>query len=184
MTDDPRRVANARSDELSDVEDRSELRSRYYNLLQELRVILPGVQVLMAFLFTAPFAARFEQLDDTELAAYFAALACSVLASVTFITPAAFHRAAGPTIRSARLVWSVRMTVAGLVFLAGALIATTYCVTHFVFGNTWALGVTAALVIAIVGLWLVIPTLVRRARNGDRTAADVDQDVTQEHGST
>jgi hypothetical protein len=166
VTEDLHRVANARSDELSDVEDRGELRSRYYNLLQELRVILPGVQVLMAFLFTAPFAARFEQLDDVELAAYFAALACSVLASVTFIMPTAFHRAAGPTVRSSRLVWSVRMTVAGLFFLAGALIATTYCVTHFVFGGTWATTVTIGLAAAISVLWLAIPMAVRRARNG------------------
>jgi len=176
VTEALRRAANARSDELSDVEDRGELRSRYYNLLQELRVILPGVQVLMAFLFTAPFAARFEQLDDTELAAYFAALACSVLASVTFIMPTAFHRAAGPTIRSARLVWSVRMTVTGLVFLAGALTATTYCVTHFVFGGQWALTVTLALAVAIAGLWLLLPMAVRRSVNGSSGEHDAHPD--------
>ena len=179
MTDDLLRVATARSDELSDIEDRGELRSRYYNLLQELRVILPGVQVLMAFLFTAPFAARFEQLEGIELASYFVALSCSVLASVTFIMPTAFHRAAGPTVRSARLVWSVRMTVAGLVFLAGALVATTYCVTHFVFGGRWALGVTVVLALAILNLWLLLPTAVRRAQNGgdrgDRGTGDDDR---------
>lgn len=167
---DLQRLANARTDELSDIDDRSELRSRYYNLLQELRVILPGVQVLMAFLFTAPFAARFEQLDDVELRAYFIALTCSVLASVTFIMPTAFHRAAGPTIRSARLVWSVRMTVAGLAFLAGALVATTYSVTHFVFGATWALWMAGGLAGAILVLWLVVPITIRRAHNGDKAA--------------
>ena len=44
--------------------DREELRTRYQMLLQELRVVLPGVQVLMAFLQTAPFAQRFGDLDD------------------------------------------------------------------------------------------------------------------------
>jgi hypothetical protein len=44
--------------------NRGELRDRYYGLLQELRVVLPGVQVLVAFLLTAPFATRFGQVDD------------------------------------------------------------------------------------------------------------------------
>jgi Family of unknown function (DUF6328) len=47
------------TEDLDDVADREELRQRYYGLLQELRVVLPGVQVLLAFLLTAPFAQRF-----------------------------------------------------------------------------------------------------------------------------
>ena len=50
--------------ELDDDRDRDELRSRYGMLLQELRVLLPGVQLLVAFLLTAPFAQGFERVDD------------------------------------------------------------------------------------------------------------------------
>src|SRR6059036_2923903 len=50
---------------LDDDDDRDELRNRYYTLLQELRVVLPGVQVLAAFLLTVPFAQRFAVLDAT-----------------------------------------------------------------------------------------------------------------------
>ncbi len=45
--------------ELDDEADRDELRRRYYGLMQELRVLLPGVQILVAFLLTVPFATRF-----------------------------------------------------------------------------------------------------------------------------
>ncbi len=55
--------------ELDDEQDRDELRRRYYGLLQELRVLLPGVQILVAFLLTAPFASGFAQLDEPSPAA-------------------------------------------------------------------------------------------------------------------
>lgn len=50
--------------ELDNERDRVELRSRYYGLLQELRVVLPGVQVFLAFLLTVPFTQRFDDVDD------------------------------------------------------------------------------------------------------------------------
>ena len=72
---------------LDDRLDRSELRDRYYGLLQELRVVLPGVQVLVAFLLTAPFSARFADLDDVGVAAYLVALVSAVLATICRVAP-------------------------------------------------------------------------------------------------
>ena len=57
------RDSEKRSRELDDVRDREELRRRFDMLLQEVRVGLPGVQVLAAFLLTAPFSQRFGELD-------------------------------------------------------------------------------------------------------------------------
>src|SRR3954452_24783565 len=78
--------------ELDDEADREELRRRYYGLLQELRVLLPGVQILVAFLLTAPFAARFAELDQLEKGLYGVALAAGILAIIVFAAPIAMHR--------------------------------------------------------------------------------------------
>lgn len=90
--------------ELHDVDDRAELRDRYEMLLQELRVLLPGVQVLTAFLLTAPFASRFTDLDDAGRRAYFLALVSAMASIITLLTPTVFHRVADRRARSAR--WS------------------------------------------------------------------------------
>src|SRR3954449_11631090 len=62
-------------------------------LLQELRVAQTGVQILFAFLLTLPLQARFEKLDDWEIAVFVTALLLSAGASVCLIAPVAYHRA-------------------------------------------------------------------------------------------
>lgn len=91
------------SDELDDVTDREELRQRHYGLLQELRVVLPGVQVLLAFLLTVPFAQGFEQLDDLGRRAFGLALTSSMFSVVCLLGPTFLHRLGERTARSARL---------------------------------------------------------------------------------
>jgi len=61
-------------------------------LLQELRVALPGVQVLFAFLLTVPFSQRFTTLSDFQEKLYFGVLVCVTLATVLLIAPTAGHR--------------------------------------------------------------------------------------------
>ena len=107
--------------ELDDEGDWKELRDRYYGLLQELRVILPGAQVLVAFLLTAPFAAGFPHLDSTNRFLFGVATVSGLLSVITLLTPTVFHRVANRRYRSARLVWAVRCTMVGLVLLGIAL---------------------------------------------------------------
>ena len=109
---DARAVRNIGDRPLSDLDDdvdRVELRNRYYGLLQELRVILPGVQVLLGFLLTVPFAQRFSELDRTERIAYGVALFATFLSVICLLTPAVFHRVGERTARSARLRWGIRL---------------------------------------------------------------------------
>lgn len=152
--------------DLDDVADREELRSRYYGLLQELRVILPGVQVLMAFLLTAPFASRFDELDDAGRAVYFVALVSALGAIICLMTPTVFHRVADRTARSARLHWGVRMTMAGVVLIAVSLTSASWCIVRMVFGTAAASIVAAAALVTFVGLWLVLPLAVGRPNDG------------------
>src|SRR6059058_985626 len=105
----PRAASDRSAHELDDVADREELRNRYYGLLQELRVLLPGVQILVAFLLTAPFAARFTELGEVEKAVYGVALATGILAIVAFVAPIAMHRVGSRRSRVERLIWAIRM---------------------------------------------------------------------------
>ena len=156
---------------LDDVEDRAELRDRYYGLLQELRVVLPGIQVLVAFLLTVPFSARFGDLDDLGVATYLVALVASVAATVLCVAPTVYHRAGGRTSRSARLVWAVRMTRAGLGLLAVSLLSAVFCVTRFVTDDRLAGWVSAALAALLVGSWMALPLLTANRRNHTPPAA-------------
>jgi hypothetical protein len=148
--------------QLRNREDRVELRQRYYGLLQELRVVLPGVQVLVAFLLTVPFAARFDQLDRTGRAAFGLALVASVVATVCLLTPTAFHRVAPRTARTARLTWAIRTTVAGLVSLSVALASALFCISRFVFDTAAAMTITLSVVALVVVLWGLVPLTHRR----------------------
>lgn len=143
--------------ELDDRLDREELRRRYHMLLQELRVVLPGVQVLLAFLLTVPFAQRFPDLDDRGRAAFGIALITSLLSVVCLLTPTVYHRVADRKERTARLRWGIRLTVTGLVLLAIALVSGLWCVLRLVFGDEWAWWLTVPVAVSIIALWLVLP---------------------------
>ena len=74
-------------------EDRDERRARELTgLLQELRVMLPGVQVLFAFLLTVPFSARFGDVRSPQKAAFFGTLLCTALSAGLLLAPSAHHR--------------------------------------------------------------------------------------------
>jgi hypothetical protein len=158
-------VADLPAERLDDQRDRSELRDRYYGLLQELRVVLPGVQVLVAFLLTVPFSTRFDDLDDLGVATYLVALVAAVAATVLCVGPTVYHRAGGRTARSARLVWAVRMTRAGLALLAVSLLSAVFCVTRFVTTDRLAGWVSAGLAVLLVSSWVALPLMTANQRH-------------------
>ena len=148
--------------ELDDVEDRDELRKRYDMLLQELRVTLPGVQVLTAFLLTAPFSQRFGELDLWGRRAYGTALASSMISVIFLLAPAVLHRLGERRARSARLRWSIRLMLAGLFLLGLALVSAMWSVARFVFGTGTAWWLTGPMIVLIVSVWIVLPFTLRR----------------------
>lgn len=153
------------AEDLDDEADRPELRRRYYGLLQELRVLLPGVQVLVAFLLTAPFAERFTELDELETDVYAAALLSGVVAVICFVAPTAFHRVGLRQSRSKRLQWSIRMLRIGLAFMALSLGSALFVVMGLLFDRTAA--VVAVLAVGLVGAlaWVVMPVVGLRPRD-------------------
>jgi hypothetical protein len=139
-----------------------ELRQRYYGLLQELRVLLPGVQVLVAFLLTAPFAFRFQELDPLGRISYGVALWAGMMATIAFVTPTVFHRIGGRHLRAERLMWGIRSTRAGLAFLAVALLAAALLVARFVFEPFVAWVFVGSLACGMLGFWVLVPILSSR----------------------
>ena len=144
-------------------------------LLQELRVILPGVQVLLAFLLTAPFQQRFAQLPGSMRNAFFAAIVCATLATAFLIAPSAHHRMrwrAGDKERLVRI--GNQMAIVGTVFLAAAIVLALYVVTDVLFTTNLAVLTAIAGLVLFAGLWYVLPMVGRSGREpaGDGQAQE------------
>jgi hypothetical protein len=139
-------------------EETEEQRERYRELLEELRTIMPGTQVLFAFLLTATFSQRFTELDQLGKRSFAAALLLAALATVTLMGPAAFHRMSKPGKRAERLKVSAKLQVAGMGLLLASIILVTFVVIRLVFDDT-GVGVLFAAVVAVVGtaIWYVLP---------------------------
>jgi Kef-type K+ transport system membrane component KefB len=131
-------------------------------LLQELRVIIPGVQVLLAFLLTAPFQQRFAQLPGSMRNAFFASIVCAILATAFLIAPSAHHRLRWRAGEKERLVRvGNQMAIAGTVFLAAAIVLALYVITDVLFSTQLAIWTTVAAVALFFLLWYVVPMVGR-----------------------
>ena len=168
-TDDPIRESDPDTEMLDSERDRGLLRDRYYGLLQELRVVLPGVQVLVAFLLTVPFAQRFARLDGFGKALFGIALTSWTLSVIAVVTPTVLHRFGDRTARRARLELSIAVTRLGLVLLGVSMVTSLAVVVRFLFDGTVAALLVAITVTAMVGLGIGVPRLVRhhQARYAD-----------------
>src|SRR5213076_2491341 len=108
-------------------------------LLNELRVALPGVQVLFAFLLAVPFANGFPKLDPLDRDVFFAAFIATALATVLLIAPSSYHRLRWRQHdKESMLVVSNALTIAGLLCLAVAITCVVFVITDFLFHRTWA----------------------------------------------
>lgn len=135
----------------------------YHELLEEIRVTLPGVEVILAFLLTVPFTERFGQLDELERHVYAGALLCVAVAVALLLAPSAYHRIrfqaddkAWITRRGNALVlWAMAILVPGIV---GAL----FVVTDVIFNRAFVVGTAGVLGLLLVALWFLVPLLRRR----------------------
>lgn len=141
-------------------------------LLQELRVALPGVQVLFAFLLAVPFQQRFTEITPFEKRVYFATLLSTAISAALLISPSAYHRMTFHLQQKRRLVLLAnRMAIAGLAFLALAMTGAVTLIADVLFGAlaTACFGAAAAAMFAV--LWFVLP-LRRRLALSARQGGD------------
>lgn len=137
-------------------------------LLQELRVALPGVQVLFAFLLAVPFQQHFTSISAFDKKAYFATLLLTALSAALLIAPSAYHRITFRYQQKGRLVFIAnRLAILGLAVLALAMTCAIMLVTNVLFGTVATTVVTTTLVLTMFFLlWAVLP-LRRRLRYRD-----------------
>jgi uncharacterized protein involved in cysteine biosynthesis len=134
-------------------------------LLNELRVALPGVQILFAFLLIVPFQETVDQVTDFQRDVYFLTLVAVCVATGLLIAPAAQHRVLfRQQDKEALLHRSSRNAYAGLVVLAVAISAAVLLVTDVLFSRTQA-WVTAAAVAGVLAWWWAVVPYWQRAHN-------------------
>ena len=168
-------MREARTDRTTDSDESPDERAdrELMELLQELRVALPGVQVLFAFLLTIPFSQRFTTLDASDRRIYFSAVLATAAATMFLIAPTAHHRLRFRAAVKEHLLRVANVfTVLGLVCLAFAITAVTYVITDVVYPGTLPRVVAASLAGAFVLGWLVVPLMFRPRATPERSDHD------------
>ncbi|MGA9636295.1 MAG: DUF6328 family protein [Solirubrobacterales bacterium] len=128
------------------------------DLLQELRVALPGVQVLFAFLLTVPFTQRFSDLSGFQEKLYFGVLITVALATVMLAAPTAGHRILFRRQQKEFIVTiSNTLALVGLSLLAVAMSGAIALISDFIFGTTTAVIATILMASAFLGFWFLGP---------------------------
>jgi hypothetical protein len=132
-------------------------------LLQELRVVQTGVQVLFAFLLTLPFSARFREVTDFQTYVYFTTLLVTAAAAVLLIAPTSWHRMLFQRGDKEHLVQvGNRCALAGLACVAISIVGVVLLVSDVLFGSTaMVIAGTGAGAACAIG-WFVLPALRRR----------------------
>jgi hypothetical protein len=135
------------------------------SLLQELRVLQQGVQVLTGFLIILPFTQDFGRLDVAEKWVYLVTFACALCSLILFSAPAAQHRLEWPLLDRARFkLLATRMIIAGLAPLSLAFVLATQLVVAQVLGGVPALFAALGVGALIVAAWWLFPVLTKHKR--------------------
>lgn len=134
-------------------------------LTSELRMVIPGVTVLLAFLLGLPFTSEFSKLSRLQEDVYFAAFLSTAVAVVLLLSEGAYHQVRGKPYSKGRLLkTAIRQMVTALVFLGISLSAVVFLVTDMLFGTTTSILVSCGIATLIIWLWFALPVF-RRLRN-------------------
>ena len=147
-------------------EDRKERVNReLIELLNELRIALPGVQVLFAFLLVLPFQQGFAEISDADRGVYIVALIASALAAALLIAPSMYHRLNfRRQVKEQMLFDSNKLAVSGILLTGIGVACSIFLVVDVVIGQAPAIVATAATTVVYALVWLALPL----ARRGER----------------
>ncbi len=139
---------------------------RHWNeMLQELRVVQTGVQLLTAFLLTLPFTQRFAELDQVHVNLFVVVVLLAATATGLLIAPVSLHRHLFRQRRRDDLVrWGHRLALAGLAVLGLAVAGVVLLVMSVIMSTGAAALLAGAVLAGLVLLWLVLPLVVRHQR--------------------
>lgn len=150
-------MSNGRNESTEERLDRN-----WADLMQELRVMQTGAQILTAFLITLPFQARFNELDDLQRDFYLFLLICSVLLSALILAPVAVHRhlfgqhVKVTTVRQGHRI--VKLALLGVGLLISACVVF---IVQFLLGWIWAAGIGVVVFGTVVFLLVIMPRIIK-----------------------
>lgn len=143
------------------------LDQEWTELLNELRVLLPGTEVLFAFLLTLPFSERFGQIARSDKTIYFIAFLASATASLLLSAPSAQHRLLWrQRAKDEQLRLATALALAGTLFVAVAVTSVVFLITNLLYDNALPAVVTAGVAGLIGWFWYGQPLWVRFANRG------------------
>jgi hypothetical protein len=149
---------------MADETEKERVNRELIELLNEVRIALPGVQVLFAFLLILPFQQAFSKTSEIDRTVYTIALLFSAAAAALFIAPSAYHRLNfRRNIKEEMLFDSNKLVAAGLFCTAIGIAGSLYLVVDVVQGGTAAAIATVSALVLYGVLWLGLPL----ARRGD-----------------
>jgi hypothetical protein len=127
-------------------------------LLQELRIVIPGVQVLFAFLLVVPFNQRFGEVTDFQQTVYFITLLFTTASTVCLIAPTVHHRIEFRQQDKENIVRvGNRIVIAGLAMLAIAMTGAVLLITDYLYGSATTIAAAVGVGLAFAVLWCLIP---------------------------
>ncbi|WP_396898738.1 DUF6328 family protein [Mycolicibacterium sp.] len=150
------------------------------SLLQELRVVQTGVQLLTGLLLTLPFQQRFDILDETMRDVYLVTVSCSAVATALLVAPVAMHRILFRRHRLNLLVSAAhRCAYAGLLLLGLTLAGVSDLIFDTVVGRTAGVVAGSVTLAMFLGLWMGLPLAMR---SGSPMSAGVPRSVIPTRG--
>lgn len=157
----------SQSREQHDDESRRERINReLIELLNELRVALPGVQVLFAFLLAVPFAAGWDKVTEYQKDIFFTTLVATAISTACFIVPTAYHRLNFRRREKEKiLLLSNKFAIAGIMLLAVSMIGVLVLISDVLYSQTASIVTGATALLVFGGLWLVLPLIRRHAED-------------------
>lgn len=136
-------------------------------LLNELKVALPGVQVLFAFLLTVPLSANFDKVNGFERAIFFATLASTAIATALLIAPSAIHRIDFRNQdKGSMIVLFNKISIYGLLFTAISMVGALTFIADLLYGKYATIFTASVSLVMFTALWFVLP-IRRRTKHGD-----------------
>lgn len=143
-------------------DEKERLDRELIELLNELRVMVTGVQMLFAFLLAVEFSQRFASLTSLDRHVYYATVLSTALASIWLIAPAVYHRLLFRHHEKQHMIFAAnRMAIVGVSFLALSITGVLFLITDVLYGGATPYIVAALTAALVAGLWFVLP-LTRR----------------------
>ncbi|ALJ18462.1 DUF6328 family protein [Microbacterium sp. No. 7] len=132
-------------------------------LLQELRVIQTGTQIITGFLLAAVFQSRFSELDDFQLAVYLVLVVTSILTTALALAPVSLHRRLfRRRVKGKIVAYTSRFAQLALVGVGITMAGIGLLIFDIVLGRAWGVGVALGILAIVVVVWVVVPLVARR----------------------